>query len=109
MLAELPGTEVLPRHQERLLQTAGPHPVSGSEQQTKAGAGHDGQTAGSLQGILRQTVPAEREVGGRLPAETGPGLDSQEEREEAEGRETSPLSVWHHQLIFRLRNRPGRN
>ena len=95
MLAELPGTEVLPRHQERLLQTAGPHPVSGSEQQTKAGADDDGETAGSLQGILRQALPAEREVGGRLPPETGPGLDSQEEREEAEGRSSQapPLGV----------------
>ena len=85
MLEELQGQEVLPRHQERILQAAGSHPVSSSDQQAAAGARDDRQTAGSLQRILRQAVPAEREVGGRLPAEAGPGLDRQEEREEAEG------------------------
>ena len=85
VLEELQGQEVLPRHQERILQAAGSHPVSSSDQQAAAGARDDRQTAGSLQRILRQAVPAEREVGGRLPAEAGPGLDRQEEREEAEG------------------------
>ena len=48
VLAELQSQEVLPRHQERLLPTAGPHPVSGSEQQAEAGARDDRQAAGSL-------------------------------------------------------------
>ena len=98
VLAELQGQEVLPRHQERILQAAGSHPVSSSDQQAAAGARDDRQTAGSLQRILREALPAEGEVGRGLPAETGPGLDSQEEREEAEGRFRVSRTGRHHQL-----------
>ena len=85
VLEELPGQEVLPGHQERVLQTAGPHQVQGPDQQVQPSEGDDGETAGEMPRVPCAKVPAEGEVGGGVPAETGPGLDSKEEREEAKG------------------------
>ena len=93
VLEELQSQEVLPGHQERLLQTAGPHQGPGAEQEVQAGAGDDSQTAGQVQGLPCQAVPAEREVGRGVPAEAGQGLDSSEEGEESQGRITDLIST----------------
>ena len=62
-------------------------------QQVQPGAGDDGETAGEVSGLPCEEVPAEREVGGGVPAEAGQGLDISEEGEESQGRITHLTST----------------
>ena len=106
VLEELQSQEVLPGHQERILQAPGPHQVQGPDQQVQPGEGDDRETAGEMSWVPCEEVPAEREVGGDLPAEAGQGLDRQEEREEAEGNDFIFWSWTCQNFVFRWKSRP---